>query len=1189
VRGCTNSTAINYDALTTVDSGGCVHAASPVGCVAEGAINFDALAVADDGTCRFAVRGCTDSAAVNYVSTASIDSGSCAYESLGCTVSVGTMNYDSTATSIHGCRYRVRGCTDSTAANFFSVANVDSGTCEWYIGGCLAPAALNYNPNATRDDDSCIFPLEGCTDSRYVDYYERATIMRPGGCVGTLIKKGCTSAGASNFDSTATMYDGSCTFDFHGCMDSASSRYNSLATRDDGSCAWSNFGCTDSASTCYDSLASVDDGGCLVAGCLAVRGCTDWNALNYLSRATYDDGSCIPRRVGCKNIAALNFDPNATVANGDSCRFPLFGCMDSRAENYISWATADTTPSSCAIQGCTDSLALNFVSHATYSVPVGLTACSYPVDGCMNPNATNYNSLATMASVTCAVEGCTDSFSPSYSAVATVPLSGAVNGGCAVPIAGCTNPHANNYAAVANVDDGTCFLGGCMDSRARNYQSWAAVDTGSCDLYGVGCTFSEALNFMPTASHDSGTCIVPGCLDSRALNFDPLATAIGVICLEARPGCMLTVAANYDVSANVEVNEACRVYGCTDSTQLGYTPLATISLDSAVEGSCVTPVYGCAESSATTFNSAVNVHLPHHCVYPSPPTPPLPDEAVVLLLTTPYSVTQLDTHSTASTAGAFLTTASSVASSSASRRQLGQGTPAAAEWASAPDWRIEFPRRVAFIVNVSTDKVDLVSVAEVAVVTPGGDVGNGTELTFWLQPNEPTTAGYAALRARLESMANGTFLSSVLGVPIVSVQVALRSELSPPPMAPPPNVKAQQGVIASGVLVAIIVPGVLALLLLVAACYVSKERLRRRLAEIKVLPEPSQARLVQPLTAPEATDESDAVAEDAGIGSGGSYRPPTGRSPGADAAEGGGADRSSPGRSRSQSTTRARRPRALGPNEEPASSADFPSLEAEDGASSNRRSRQQPLQPLMMSASDFIRRQSAWLLGSMRGPAAGTVAQRARIDVSQGRYEPASLVEPPSEPEPSWEEPPAPTQPSPPLLRSLRTEPSEAVLSELLRSIEDATSMTPSRPSPVPAADEAPQLQPQPPRSLPPPPSTTLGSSSSSSSLVHVATRLPRMNAPPPHVTNRLPRLTREGTVGMGSLAPISSTANLAADLPPLGSLVSRASLSCSQSMPTIAPRIPRMVPPSQRPVPPTLPETTPPQQQQSQPDANEG
>ena len=72
-------------------------------------------------------------------------------------------------------------------------------------------------------------------------------------------------------------------------------------------------GCTDNAAFNFSSLAITDDGSCCY-----VSGCTDPLALNYDNLSCYDDGSCIDPVLGCTNVSASNFDPNAntTVAFG---------------------------------------------------------------------------------------------------------------------------------------------------------------------------------------------------------------------------------------------------------------------------------------------------------------------------------------------------------------------------------------------------------------------------------------------------------------------------------------------------------------------------------------------------------------------------------------------------------------------------------------------------------------------------------------------------------------------------------------------------------------------------------------------------------------------------------------------------------------------------------------------------------
>ena len=59
------------------------------------------------------------------------------------------------------------------------------------------------------------------------------------------------------------------------------------------------------------------------------------------------------------------------------------------------------------------------------------------------------------------------------------------DGSCVYPLNGCTDPAASNYNPDALTDDGSCKydVSGCMDSEATNYNPEATVDNGSC-VYG---------------------------------------------------------------------------------------------------------------------------------------------------------------------------------------------------------------------------------------------------------------------------------------------------------------------------------------------------------------------------------------------------------------------------------------------------------------------------------------------------------------------------------------------------------------------------------------------------------------------------------------------------------------------------------------------------------------------------------
>ena len=80
-------------------------------------------------------------------------------------------------------------------------------------------------------------------------------------------------------------------------------------------------------------------------------------------------------------------------------------------------------------------------------------------------------------------------------------------------VKGCMDSNATNYDSEAEVDDDSCEyppVEGCMDSSATNYDSEAEVDDGSCEYPPVeGCMDSEALNYDPEAEVDDGACEYP--------------------------------------------------------------------------------------------------------------------------------------------------------------------------------------------------------------------------------------------------------------------------------------------------------------------------------------------------------------------------------------------------------------------------------------------------------------------------------------------------------------------------------------------------------------------------------------------------------------------------------------------------------------------------------------------------------
>ena len=110
----------------------------PTGCTDETAINFNAQATMDDSSCLYQrtikVAGCTDVTATNYTAQATTDDGSCHYH-----------------------------------RNFVPIE--DLRLLEEQISGCTDSLACNFNGQATIKDDSCIYPIHSTSSVTACDSF----------------------------------------------------------------------------------------------------------------------------------------------------------------------------------------------------------------------------------------------------------------------------------------------------------------------------------------------------------------------------------------------------------------------------------------------------------------------------------------------------------------------------------------------------------------------------------------------------------------------------------------------------------------------------------------------------------------------------------------------------------------------------------------------------------------------------------------------------------------------------------------------------------------------------------------------------------------------------------------------------------------------------------------------------------
>lgn len=158
---------------------------------------------------------------------------------------------------------------DFTSTATFNGGNVHAVELSDETGSFAAPTAIGFiNSTASSGSIPCIIPGGQTPGTGYrvrVVSTDPAIIGSDNGedieIIDCSIIPGCMDSTACNFDSMATIDDGSCTYP--GCNDTLACNYDSLAGCDDGSCEYlSCVGCTDSTAWNYDSTATVDSGCC---------------------------------------------------------------------------------------------------------------------------------------------------------------------------------------------------------------------------------------------------------------------------------------------------------------------------------------------------------------------------------------------------------------------------------------------------------------------------------------------------------------------------------------------------------------------------------------------------------------------------------------------------------------------------------------------------------------------------------------------------------------------------------------------------------------------------------------------------------------------------------------------------------------------------------------------------------------
>ena len=231
--GCTDSTALNYDPLATVDDGSCIYppvsltaTVSDISCYGQtdGYINLHVIGGASPYTYLWSN---------GYISEDIYNLSSGTYS----VVVTDSLNQQATAS------FNIIE-PDSLYTNYTVInasgPGVNDGAIYSYTFGGTPPYTYYWLSSYVNDTTQHLLNIPPGSYTSYIldangcYSYELITVSYDS------IVYGCTDSTALNYDSLATVDDGSCIYCIYGCMDSTATNFNPLATCDDGSCSYSS-------------------------------------------------------------------------------------------------------------------------------------------------------------------------------------------------------------------------------------------------------------------------------------------------------------------------------------------------------------------------------------------------------------------------------------------------------------------------------------------------------------------------------------------------------------------------------------------------------------------------------------------------------------------------------------------------------------------------------------------------------------------------------------------------------------------------------------------------------------------------------------------------------------------------------------------------------------------------------------
>jgi len=480
----------------------------------------------------------------------------------------------------------ILGCMDFLALNFVPEATIDDGSCDYSVFGCADPEAPNYNPWAEVDDGSCVGV--SCSDGEAKIILQLTLDQFPSE-TGWIITDLSNGQPVDNVVAGEYSYEeANQTIVYDICIPETGVEIILSDTYGDGV-----------AGSLYNGGT---DGNIVVLG--DAEPCGSLDTLWALPEANFGNAAysgpiwlsqCdVPVVEGCTNNTYIEFNPQANFDDGSCETLHTLGCINPDAFNYDSLATLNEI-----IPVCDYTLVIEddggdgwgdcYIGVVQEDSILG----TYTMGPGLYSQEFNITLETDKPVKVYYFEIASPQTPPAEVAFQTMHNSfRLINSAGDVTLQGGVYPFANNGQ-------------GALKPYAPPF--WHVYHSlPFCGDYCIpkvyGCLEESAINYNDEANTDDGSCIeaVYGCTNELAFNYDSLANVDDGGCVAVVVGCMDNTAWNYNFAANVE-DGSCIYFGCMDPEADNYDEQANVD-----NGTCFITVLGCTDPEAFNYSEEAN-------------------------------------------------------------------------------------------------------------------------------------------------------------------------------------------------------------------------------------------------------------------------------------------------------------------------------------------------------------------------------------------------------------------------------------------------------------------------------------------------------------------------------------------------------------------------------------------------------